>query len=412
MKTKLITILYLLLPLALYSQTWNVFGTDTIASECNTYFHITVFNDTLWYGLSKLEDSTLNQVEAPSPLFECDLSKSDHKGNLWLVGSITADIWTTHGNAYTVYKFDGSKWYDCSPQKSFGYNGCNSIAFQQDGKIWFTTTDSGAYMYDGTTWQQYIKPSVFNGANSMTIDNNGNKWFATSKGLIKFDGSNWTVFNSNNSSLKFDIINDLAIDKNGNIWLATGSPDELGDTITGRIVKFNGTSWTYYKPFNDGQGLNYVNTIAIDPNGKIWAGTFLGLTVFDGTKWTNYTDSHTSSANLQVLSIDFDSHGNLWLGTLCGILEFQNKAVSLIQSHSNTNLNIFPNPANSYININLNSQFLNTEISILDMNGSLVLEKNISSNNIQLNISKLKQGTYFVYVNTGLYRTIKQIIKE
>jgi hypothetical protein len=412
MKTKLIAILCLLLPFAVNSQTWKVFGIDTISSECTTYSHITIFNDTVWSGISKLDGSTLSKAVAPSPLFVCDVSKSDYNGNLWLVGSITADVWTTHGNAYTIYKFDGSKWFDYSPPQSFGYNGCNSIVFQKDGKIGFTTTDHGAYMYDGTNWQQYIKPSVFNGANSMTIDNNGNKWFATSKGLVKFDGSNWTVFNSTNSGLKFDIVNDLAIDKNGNIWLATGSSDETGDTITGRIVKFDGTNWTYYKPFNDAQGLNYVYTLAIDPNGKIWAGTFLGLTVFDGSKWTNYTNSNTSSTNLQVLSIDFDSHGNKWFGTTCGILEFQDNDVSINNSRLNNNISIAPNPANSYIKINLNGQFRNAIISILDINGSLVLEKNIASNNGQLDISNLKQGAYFVYVNSGLYKTIKQIIKE
>jgi streptogramin lyase len=399
-------------PFTVNSQTWTVFGFDTVSSDCKTYAHITVFNDTLWYGASELEGKTLTTVVAPSQLFECDLSKSDHNGNLWFVGSITADVWTTHGNAYTVYKFDGSKWFDYSPPKSFGYDGCNSVTFQKDGKIWLTSSDSGAYMYDGSTWHHYIKSSVFSGANSMAIDNNGNKWFATNNGLIKFDGSNYAVFNSTNSGLKFNVINDLTIDKNGNIWLATGTNNDLGDTTNGRIIKFDGTNWTYYKPFNDGQGLNYANTIAIDPNGKIWAGMFLGLSVFDGSNWTNYTDSHTSSSNLQVLSIDFDSHGNTWLGTTCGILEFQGNSVSINNSRIYNEISIFPNPAKSIIRINLNGEIRNAEISIFDINGILLLEKNISSNNLQIDISNFKQGIYFISYNTGSWGTKKQFIKE
>ena len=410
MKTKLIIVLSLLLSLTANSQTWNVYGYDALSTQCTAYSHITLFKDTLWSGSSKLDGTTLSGVYAPIQLFTCDLSKSDPNGNLWLVGSIYKDTWT-HGDVYTIYKFDGTKWYDYSTPKSFAYSACSSIAFQSDGKIWFTTANNGVYMYNGTTWQQY-KSSVFAGANSMKIDNNGNKWFATSAGLVKYDGSNWTVFNTSNSGLKFNTVNDLAIDKSGNMWLATGSPNETGDATTGRIAKFDGTNWTYYNPFNDDMGSNFVYTIAVDPNGKIWAGTYSGLTVFDGAKWTNYTDSHTNSTdNLQAFSIAFDSHGNKWFGTACGILEFNDLTASISSPHSQNEINIWPNPANSYVNIDLSGQNGNNEISVLDSKGSLVLKKTVSSNNVQLNISNFQQGLYFIDVNTGSNRAIKKLVK-
>jgi ligand-binding sensor domain-containing protein len=410
MKTKLIIALNLLLSLTVNSQTWKVFGLDAPLYDCKPYSHITLFNDTLWSGTSKLDGTTLSGISAPVQLFTCDVSKSDHKGNLWFVGSIYRDTWNP-GETYTVYKFDGTKWYDYSPPKSIAYNGCSSIAFQSDGKIWFTTTNNGAYMYDGTSWQQY-KSSVFTGANSMKVDTTGNKWFATSNGLVKFDGSTWSAFNTSNSGLKFNTVNDLAIDKNGNIWLATGSPDETGEATTGRIAKFDGMNWTYYNPFNDDMGSNFAFTIAVDPGGKIWAGTYLGLTVFDGAKWTNYTDSHTTSTdNLQVLSIDFDSYGNKWFGTMCGILEFQDYTAVTNYPQPQNKLSVWPNPANSYVNIDFSGQSGINEVSVHDSKGSLVMKRTASSNNVQLNISNLKQGLYFIYVNTGYCRMVKQIIK-
>ena len=410
MKTKLIIALSLLLSLTANSQTWTVFGYDALSTGCTTYSHITLFKDTLWTGSLKLDGTTLSGVAAPIQLFTCDLSKSDPNGNLWFVGSIYKDTWT-HGDAYTIYKFDGTKWYNYSPPTSIAYSGCSSIAFQNDGKIWFTTANNGAYMYNGTSWQQY-KTSVFTGANSMTIDNNGNKWFATSAGLVKYDGSNWTAFNTSNSGLKFNTVNDLAVDKNGNVWLATGSFDEMSDPTTGRIAKFDGTNWTYYNPFNDDMGSNFVSTIAVDPNGKIWAGTYSGLTVFDGSKWINYTDSHTNPANnLQVLSIDFDSHGNKWFGTACGILKFDDLTASISSPYSQNEISIGPNPANSYVNIDLSGQNICNEISVLDSKGSLVLKKTVSSNNVQLNISNFQQGLYFISVNTGSNRIIKKLVK-
>ena len=34
---------------------------------------------------------------------------------------------------------------------------------------------------------------------SLAIDDKGNKWIGTSAGLVKFDGVNWTVYNTENS---------------------------------------------------------------------------------------------------------------------------------------------------------------------------------------------------------------------
>src|ERR1035437_3190269 len=104
MKTKLIIAMSLLLSLTANSQTWNVYGYDALSTECTVYSHITLFKDTLWSGLSKLDGTTLSGVSAPIQLFTCDLSKSDPNGNLWLLGLIYKNT-LTHGDLYDVYKF-------------------------------------------------------------------------------------------------------------------------------------------------------------------------------------------------------------------------------------------------------------------------------------------------------------------
>ena len=42
--------------------------------------------------------------------------------------------------------------------------------------------------------------------NSIAIDGSGNKWIGTWNGLAKFDGTNWTVYNTSNSGLPENII--------------------------------------------------------------------------------------------------------------------------------------------------------------------------------------------------------------
>ena len=40
-----------------------------------------------------------------------------------------------------------------------------------------------------------------NYVSSIAIDGSGNKWIGTWGGLVKFDDTNWTVYNTSNSGL-------------------------------------------------------------------------------------------------------------------------------------------------------------------------------------------------------------------
>jgi len=106
---------------------------------------------------------------------------------------------------------------------------------------------------------------------AITIDKQNNIWIATFFGLVKFDGTNWTVYNSSNSGLPGDIVHCIAIDDAGNKWIGL-----WGDGL----VKFDGNNWTVYTTKNSGLPCNSVSTIAIDRNGNKWIGTVDGLGIF------------------------------------------------------------------------------------------------------------------------------------
>ncbi len=130
--------------------------------------------------------------------------------------------------------------------------------------------------FDGTNW------TIFNTSNSelphnvvysITIDGNGDKWIGTREGLAKFDGTNWTVYNTSNSGLPDNRISSLTTDDNGNTW--------IGTTYEG-LVKFDGTDWTAFNTLNSGLPYNYIKTITIDESGNKWIGTaFGGMGVFN-----------------------------------------------------------------------------------------------------------------------------------
>ena len=64
----------------------------------------------------------------------------------------------------------------------------------------------------------------------------------------------------------------IAIDGSGNKWIGTDG---------GGLVKFDDTSWTVYNTSNSGLPDNYIHSIAIDGSGNKWIGTHGGLTEFN-----------------------------------------------------------------------------------------------------------------------------------
>ena len=73
-------------------------------------------------------------------------------------------------------------------------------------------------------------------------------------GLAKFDGTNWTVYDTTNSPLPQDVIGSIAIDTCGIKWIGT-----MGEGL----AKFDGTNWTVYDTINSPLPSNYVMSIAI-----------------------------------------------------------------------------------------------------------------------------------------------------
>ncbi|GAB1442529.1 hypothetical protein MASR2M39_13650 [Ignavibacteriales bacterium] len=60
-------------------------------------------------------------------------------------------------------------------------------------------------------------------------------------GLAKFDGTNWTVYNTTAFRLPHNNVQSMEIDQNGNKWIGT---------YGGGIAKFDSTNWTVYNTTN------------------------------------------------------------------------------------------------------------------------------------------------------------------
>jgi Metallo-peptidase family M12/Secretion system C-terminal sorting domain len=99
-------------------------------------------------------------------------------------------------------------------------------------------------------------------------DNNNNLWALVkrsfySTSILKFDGNNWTEYNSNNSPLKF--VGDMFVDKLNNVYV-NSAPNSNSDDVT--VMKFNGKEWKDITKIR--MNISYSNKIFCDGFGKIW----------------------------------------------------------------------------------------------------------------------------------------------
>lgn len=165
-------------------------------------------------------------------------------------------------------------------------------------------------------WQPYLfrhegRWVAFNG---IAIDHKETKWFATSVGIRKFDGREWTVYDTSNSPLPHNSINTVLVDRKGNVW--------AGSWYHG-VVHFDPNvqgepAWTVTTK-SDGLVDNYVLAIAEDREGNIWFGTFDGASKLDPTTrqgaWTTLRPENSGLTSTTVTAIAVDDSGLIWFGT-------------------------------------------------------------------------------------------------
>jgi hypothetical protein len=92
-------------------------------------------------------------------------------------------------------------------------------------------------------------------------------------------------------------------------------------------------------------------------------------------------------------------------------LDIQPLASLIIESNNSFELNIYPNPTDDMINIDLfNPQ--NADIEIFNINGSLIYSKPLKSNQEQIDLSAYPKGLYFVKVRQqGLVKVGKVVLE-
>ncbi len=186
---------------------------------------------------------------------------------------------------------------------------------------------SNGFKYNTWGWPGGVSQDVL----SLEVDNNNNKWIGTlANGLVKYNDTNYTVYNTSNSSLPSNRIDDIVLGDSNTLWIGT----------TNGLVKIKNGTWTVYDATNGKLAYPSIKCLTVDKSNNIWIGYGWfnkTLSRFNGNSWTHYT--HDTAINFGgISSLYCDDDSSVWIGTEVGVSQFKNNKFKVFANNKNPNI--------------------------------------------------------------------------
>lgn len=232
--------------------------------------------------------------------------------------------------AYQVWNSETNAWEaiadaDKTPQATVStiriYRNYNEAQGQEPAVDWRNrcTNISGITLEvpEVTKFKEYATSSV----RSASLDSDNTLWVGTyGGGLFYKDAGNksFRVLNTKSDpALKTDFTSGAAADAEGGIWVSQNASytDPSGNQ---GVMYIKDGEVTQYTAADDPKTIadNYVQAIKVDTDGKVWFGSFGGLTIYDPAEgtWTNYSKPDKDFPATSINTITLDGQGGAWLG--------------------------------------------------------------------------------------------------
>jgi ligand-binding sensor domain-containing protein len=155
----------------------------------------------------------------------------------------------------------------------------NTIIVDRDGNYWVGTDGGGVFVRENNEWRTVVKDQVSPDTFSMdaqilgmAFDQYEWLWIATGGSLRVFDGKVWYDYNKRSGNMPFSDIDQGVLDQYDRVWVASYH--------YGLTLLEGGDIWTIYSPLNPPEEAALINTMVIDPSGRIWIGSDSGLAIF------------------------------------------------------------------------------------------------------------------------------------
>jgi len=185
-----------------------------------------------------------------------------------------------------------------------------TVFTDNDGILWIGTDNGLVKMIDGKmqvfdTHNSGLKSEKYNKNETVSIrdagvDKQNNKWLIANWDAYKFDGKNWTVFDSINSPISW--ARKLFVDKSNNVYF----------TSWRGVSKYDGDKWTTIDTSNSKLPSNKTLGVFVDAKERLWIGTFSGNIRIDGNQTVEFNNPNSPLKEGVISDMYEDKTGNLW----------------------------------------------------------------------------------------------------
>ncbi len=305
-----------------------------------------------------------------------------------------------------------------------------------NGLVFLRTYYGNTFMYDkaADSWTQWdLSNGLTSNPDCLTGRTGGKMYLGHYQGIDIYDNGTWSRMDL--SSTGIEHVNDIQFDNNDTMWLAT----------TGGLWKYDGADWTNWNTTNSNIAADNVRAIDIDTNNNIYisahntqiAPYYGGISYFDGTgsTFTTFLDADSPLAHKQVEDIAVDEFGNIWALTQSegfsiynpnGISGFECINRSLDRTLGTPEVSFdalekginYPNPFSETTTIAFNSDNAKpVSILIFDVLGRKIethsLENIVTGkNSYTLDLTRQPSGIYFCKVISNKKRKTIKLIKQ
>jgi ligand-binding sensor domain-containing protein len=162
--------------------------------------------------------------------------------------------------------------------------------------------------------EEFVFPSKV--INKILVDEAGVKWFATEKGIISYDGQQWTSY-TDAQKLTTGNVSDFLLERLSGVkklWMGTNKGLSAFELGASEIVVIN------YNASKSGILDDNVLALGADNQSAKFIGTAKGLSILKGDKWTSYygVKGEEILKDFEISSIAVAKNGYIYAATQGG----------------------------------------------------------------------------------------------
>ncbi|MBK9477930.1 MAG: SpoIIE family protein phosphatase [Bacteroidetes bacterium] len=234
---------------------------------------------------------TVTEVNGEILSYISEIKKSN-SGAIWFA-SYGQGLFKYHNNVYTRF----------SKKEGLQSDNLQSVFIDSKGNIWMGSNQNGVFKYDGNKFTNYTTANGL--ADNMVFgiceNTNGTMFFATAEGGLSVFHNNRFVTISTKDGLSSNLILSVKADMQNNLWLGTNN----GLNRLRLRSDYKVESLKIYTEQNGLEGTEFIvsNSLFIDKNGIVWAGTSNGLSKYNpAVDFANNTPPTLSLQNILLFN--------------------------------------------------------------------------------------------------------------